>query len=392
MIKKTKDVLIVARPDHSLQIYNALVNQTNLDFIYLTYKVVPHWIKRIIKNKKLTGVSRNALISWRLTIVDLCMYKWQFQFAKKWNELTILDRPLRKLFRKNEFKLIHYWPEYGNGEIRKYYEIYSNCFLIADIHMPHPGSVFESMKPTYEKYGIDPQTTSLAQIVSTQRDLIDNESTILAPSSYVAETYKRFFPDNKYVIESYGITASKGYSKRYKDVVKNFVYVGRVSIEKGCDLLFEYFKHHQQYNLHIYGTVLDSQKFIFDRYKGYSNNIIMHGHVAKVELQEHLKEHDAGIHVSRFDAYSLAVGEIIGCGLPVIVSENTGNKDDVKNEGFGEVTTLDLEGIDRAVRRITTPHIYNQYSDNIEHYINNRHRPYGERIVSFYESILFSNR
>lgn len=40
-MKKKLDVLLVARPDHSMQIYKALCNQEKISFRYITFKVVP---------------------------------------------------------------------------------------------------------------------------------------------------------------------------------------------------------------------------------------------------------------------------------------------------------------------------------------------------------------
>lgn len=40
------DILLVARPDHSLNIYHALNKDTNLTFKYIVFKVFPKWVKK----------------------------------------------------------------------------------------------------------------------------------------------------------------------------------------------------------------------------------------------------------------------------------------------------------------------------------------------------------
>lgn len=382
-MKKQIDVLLVARPDHSMQIYNSILKQDRLKFIFLSFKIFPEWLKRLTKMKKMTTVSKNAICSWRLTFIDLCRYKFKFKFAQNWDETHIFDVNLKRIFRKQDVKLIHYWPEYGDTEILKYATRHPGVLAIADIHMPHPVAVYETMKPIYDQYGIDPKTTQLYVMSQKQHRLAERASDILVPSSYVADTYREVYTNKKYHIISYGISISTSYEKRVRSVIKEFVYAGRISLEKGSDLLLYFFSTHPDLNIHLYGGVIKGQEAIFDKYRTY-DNIIFHGSVPKIELQEHLKRYDVGIHLSRFDAYSLAVGEMIGSGLPVIVSSNTGNKDDILELGVGEVTELDVFNIELSIASICDVSNYNRYSDNIDKFINSHPLDYGHKMLSFY--------
>lgn len=386
-MKNKIDILIVARPDHSMQIYRALLAQDELNFLYLSFKVFPEWVKSLTRIRKLTTVTKNAICSWKLTFINLCRFKFRFNFAQNWDETTAFDSNLKYIFKKNEIKLIHYWPEYGDAEIFKYAMSHPGVRMFADIHMPHPVAVFELMKPIYRKYGISPESTQLAVIAREQSDLAGNATDILVPSSFVADTYRSVYNGKNYHVVSYGITVSKSYKKRHREKITEFVYAGRISLEKGSDLLLEFFSMHPEYNIHLYGGILDEQKFIFEPYKK-CDNVFFHGSVPKAELQEHLKKYHVGIHLSRFDAYSLAVGEMIGCGLPVIVSDQTGNKDDVNNERLGIVTPLSADNISESIKSITTPKVYNTIQDNIEFFIRNNYKAYAEKIIGFYKHML----
>ncbi|SEA55205.1 Glycosyltransferase involved in cell wall bisynthesis [Xylanibacter ruminicola] len=386
---KDIDVLIVARPDHSMQIYNALLKQDRLSFLFLSYKVFPVWIKKMFGIKKMTTVSKNAICSWKLTIVNLCRYKFRFPFAQNWDETLIFDRHLRRIFKNKRVRIIHYWPEYGDYEIIKYVKSHPGTLAFADIHMPHPKSVYEDMKSVYLKYGIEPESMQLFNMAQNQADFVNNANDILVPSSYVADSYKRIYKDKRYHIISYGITVSSSYTKRHRTIVKEFVYAGRISLEKGSDLLLDFFERNPELNIHLYGSIVNGQEFIFDKYKGIPN-IYFHGLVPKVELQNRLKLYDVGIHLSRFDAYSLAVGEMIGTGLPVIVSEAVGNKDDIKAENFGLVTSLEVKCIEDTIRQMCKLDLYNKFVDNIEDYIRYRHVSYGEKLINFYLNTIAS--
>lgn len=380
------DVLLVARPDHSMQIYKALLDQNELESFFVTFKVFPEWIKRITGSKKMTTISDRATCSWLLTIADLCRYKFKFRFAQSWDETHILDKLLKKILKKNDIHIIHYWPEYGDVVIQNYVQQHAGVRAFADIHMAHPVAVFESMKPVYQKYGIAPETTQLAVMAKEQGDFAGKATDILVPSSYVADTYKAVYEGKRYHVVSYGITVSQSYQKHQCTKVSEFVYAGRISLEKGSDLLLEYFTTHPEYNIHLYGGIIRGQEAIFEPYKKYKN-IIFHGSVPKAELQEHMKHFHAGIHMSRFDAYSLAVGEMIGCGLPVIVSDHTGNKDDVVNEGLGVVAALTKESLETAVSEMCNLENYTTFIENIDNFIIGKNLPYGVKMVNFYKHV-----
>lgn len=380
------DVLLVARPDHSLDIYNALDKDANLNFKFVTFKVFPRWIKRIFPLKKMVSLGRNVIISYRLSIINICKYTLNLKIANNWTETNILDGCISNILKNNDIQIIHYWPEYGNWEILKYKKNHHSVITIADVHMPHPSIVFSDMKLVYEKYGIDPYKTELYTLSKEHKDLLNGENTILVPSKYVEDTYRRVYPNIKCYTLSYGITRSKYYTKK-NGPVKNFVYAGRISLEKGSDLLLEYFANHTEVNLHIYGSIVNDQKHLFQKYTDLKN-IIFHGHVPKVELQKELSQYDVGIHLSRFDAYSLAIGEMIGVGLPVIVSDKTGNKDDVEKYSWGIVTSLNYDDIEKNIKQLSEIKNYKKYVSSIYNYIKDEYLNYGDRAVAFYKDII----
>lgn len=383
-MKKKLDVLLVARPDHSLSIYHALNKDENITFKFIVFKVFPKWVKKIFRFKKMVALGNNVIICYKLSAINICKYYLHLNFAKNWKETTVLDKKAGKLLTKTDVKIIHYWPEFGNSEIIKYKKTHPNVFTIADIHMPYPPIVFHEMIPVYEKYGIDPYSTELYTISKEHKDLLNGEDTIIVPSKYVEDTYRPIYPNIKCYIISYGITRSIYYTKK-KGPVKNFVYAGRISLEKGCDLLLEYFANHTEVNLNIYGSIVNEEKHLFQKYTNLKN-IIFHGHVPKVDLQKELSQYDVGIHLSRFDAYSLAVGEMIGVGLPVIVSDKTGNKDDVEKYGCGVVTQINSKDIVRKIKQLTDN--YEKYTASIYNYINSYSLNYGDKAIAFYKKIL----
>ena len=144
---------------------------------------------------------------------------------------------------------------------------------------------------------------------------------------------------------------------------------------------------HPSYHIHLYGKQEELEKCMFAPYESY-DNIHFHGSFPKDELQNEISKYDAGIHLSRYDAWSIAVGEIIGAGLPVVVSNQTGISELVAKEDFGEICELTIEDITNSITRLTTPERYNKCLVSIDDYIKSLPQSYGEKVVDFYRRFL----
>ena len=386
---KRKKLLIVARPDQSLQIYDSLREQSCITYTFLTFKVVRPWVKTLLGGwNKLVCVGKDAVISWRCTFLNICRYSLRWNYAQRWSEENIMEANVRHLFKKNDYKIIHYWPIYCYHCVEKWAKEHPGALVIADVHFPNPEATIHEMEPVYQHYGLKQDNTNLLRHLDIIKRILYGAPSLMVPSQYVADSYREMFPNKPFYIVSYGISVSPTYHIQKRQSVKRFVFAGgTISLEKGCDLLCEYFSNHPDMELHLYGSCPPEQRFIFEPYMNIAN-IFFHGHTAKAELQNHIVRYDVGIHLSRYDAYSLSVGEIIGCGLPVVISRNTGNSDDVIQYGWGEVTDLDEKSIDIAIKHICNQELYDEYINHIDSYIKNNHKPYGQKMIEFYQKYL----
>ena len=384
--KKIKDVILVARPDHSIDIYKSLCEQKFITFLFLTFKVIPRWLDSFFPNKKITVVRSCCKISLLTTIFNVLKYTYNISILRSVDVDCLLGWKLRRIMYTNSCRILHYWPSYCYKEIKRCMELNPKLITIVDVHMPNPIIIAEEMKPIYNKYNLEWNNANVERYSSAVGKHLENAQNILVPSSYVMETFKVNFPEKNYIIIPYGITVYDKYVKKeVPNQINSFVYVGTISLEKGCDILLDWFSKHQELELHLFGKVLYSQQSLFSEYKAF-NNIKFHGSIAKKEIQKHVVKYNIGIHLSRFDAYSLAVGEVIGVGNPVIVSDKTGNKDDIKKYGFGEITNLDFDSISKAIAKVIRN--YYQYIENIDNYICSNPVSYGDKIVSLYKTML----
>ncbi len=388
-MKKNIDVLLIARPDHSIQIYKALCIQKKLSFYYITFKVVHAFVKYIFPYKKLQTVTKRCCIDIRATIIQVFKKTFNFKFAQNWQTDNMLSNTSKDFLKKNNIKIVHYWPEYASRTMNEYILKNTKTIVLADMYMPNPIAILNEMKPIYQKYGLDDGTNNwLYEYAEKMEEHFASVKNIVVASTYVRDTMKLSFPDKNYIIVPYGITISPTYTKKRElKKSKKYIYIGRVSIEKGCDILLSIFRRNPEYELHIYGGIWQQQRKIFEPYFSYGN-IYYHGTVSKEDLRKEIVKCDVGIHLSRFDAYSLAVGEIIGCGVPVIVSETTGIKDEVRNNGFGLVTNLDYNEIENSIEKMSDLKFYSQCIDNIDKYIKSNPKSFGEKMVDEYKKLL----
>lgn len=387
---RNKDLLIIARPDHSYNIYKNLLD-SELDFTYMVFKLFPSWLNRFFSAKKLRPLFRNYSICWSMTIVNALHYNLRWNFLAKIHESNFYTPHIARYLKRYKPALIHYWPEYCCDYMRKYKVAHPEVKTMAEIVFLNEQYVLDEVGPCLESMGLGSNLDYIKKNSEIIKKVMEYETDFIVPSELAADTFRKYYPDKNYHVQTYGIPQSECYKKKHKitdaDAVKSFVYAGTVSVEKGCDLICQWFSEHCDKEIHLYGHLHQKEHHIFEKYKTFSN-IHFHGAVPKADLQDKLKMYDAGLHISRFDSYSLAVAEIIGCGLPVIVSNMTGICTDVQNNNLGIVTEVSQTSLDNAIKEFCNPGNYNQFIESIDDYFKKEHSSYGVRSLEIYSALL----
>ena len=384
------DLLLIARPDHSYRLYQKLL-QSDILFLYYSFKLFPLWIKKIIKNPRIRYYSSNYSSCLLTSIVHIARIKFGKGNWKRFEKPT-MEFHLWYSLPKGGARLIHYWPNFCIDSIIKYKEKHPNVKTCAEVFFPNERWVLDHIRPLLIQSGLPDNSMEGIERDARNLDKIMNfEDNFFVPSRFVADTYREYYPDKNYIIVPYGITKWKNYRKKIEkkssSEIRSFVYVGTISLEKGCDILLNYFIDHDQLTLHLYGNISSTQRQFFEKYKAV-RNVFFHGSVPKTQIQQIISVYDVGIHLSRYDAYSLAVGEIIGAGLPVIVSENTGNSDDVTANNLGIVTSLDPMNVKDNIERMLNNSIYNYYLNAIDNYLSKTHYSYESQMIIEYKKLL----
>lgn len=144
--------------------------------------------------------------------------------------------------------------------------------------------------------------------------------------------------------------------------VKNFIFVGRLVEQKNLPLLIDVFNEFPDFNLNIVGFgELENKLKNMAR-----SNVHFLGAVDNKALPKIYQQNDVFILPSKSEPWGLVVEEALNNGLPVIVSDNVGCKDDLVTEKTGLVFQSGSKvSLSQAVKKITDIQFYNSLRKNI---------------------------
>lgn len=174
----------------------------------------------------------------------------------------------------------------------------------------------------------------------------------LVPSDFVKRSLSfSGVTDEQMLYVPYGVDVDKFTPKHYKTIESRpieFIYVGGVNEFKGISYLLEAFKTIPSNEARL--TIVGGYSFL-NRNNWISDNIRFTGKVLHDEVAKLLKEADVFVFPSLGDSYSLAAMEAAACGLPLIVTENTGMSDQMVDgqEGF----VIPIQSVEAIKEKVT---------------------------------------
>lgn len=227
--------------------------------------------------------------------------------------------------------------------------------------------------------------------VAVKRELWDYERAdyISIASENVKRSFlKHSFPEDKLVLNPYGVDLSSFYPTNTKEKEFDVIMVGGWGVRKGCDLIVNALKDTNLKFLHVGGIV----DLAFPELPNFS-------HIDPVE-QKKLVEyyHKAKVFVlpSREDGFGMVLSQAVACNLPVVASIDTGGpdlKEMVKDPDC--ITIIDSytpksvkEAIDKAIE------IADNMGDKIyagDSLSKLTWQAYGERYAAFLNTLPCSN-
>ena len=391
--------LLLARPDHSTSLYEGLRKNPVIKIKYHTFSAFRKgsWLNKWKPSVK--SVDSEVEISHTFTFFHRLLYELQknlkFDYYEKENKVSeyFFNQTLQKY--NDAFDIVHYWPIYCHQSIRNFKELNPQTKFLAEVYAAHPDYVREILEPEYEQHGLNIEKSHF--IKSRNRDIasLERVENMIVPSEYIAEIYQKYYPNTKIFTVGYGLTnypkISIKSSKRAFNEPLKLVFVGNISIEKGCIYLLEALKKLLNSNVQL-DLIGEIDKHQIDIFKPYFNlkNVRFLGKLPNLKILEILPNYYVFALPSLSDAYSLAVSEALVCKLPVIITENVGSKDDVRKFDIGKVCQVkNTDSIIKAILSLQNED-YRQYlSKNIANFIeDNKQNSYASKVLKVYNQLL----
>lgn len=192
------------------------------------------------------------------------------------------------------------------------------------------------------------------QILDRASREIESAQYFLVPSKFVEKSLKYSgVKDEQMLLCPYGVDVSEFSCKEYKPKKQidslQFIYVGGVKELKGISYLLEAFLRIPSDKAHL--TVVGQFNSEDVDIQPYLNHINFTGSVLHSEIPKLLQDSDIFVFSSLGEGLSLATLEAAACGLPLIVTENSGVNDYMTDgkEGF----VIPIQNIEAIIEKIT---------------------------------------
>lgn len=252
----------------------------------------------------------------------------------------------------------------------------------------HPYYQDEILKEEYERFGVRSERAH-PQIIEKGLKEIELADKVIIPSEFVQRSFlSHGVSGDKLAMIPYGIDLTSFKQVPKKDSKFRVLFVGNIGIQKGVHYLLEAWKSLALVDaeLVLIGTVEEEMKPVLRQYEG---SFIYRGHVNHEELFNEYSQASVFVLPSLQEGSALVTYEAMACGLPLIVSENTGSIIRDGNEGF--VTAIrDIDALkERLAWCYSHPDEARQMglrgSESVRNYTWER---YANSVVEVYETLL----
>lgn len=186
-----------------------------------------------------------------------------------------------------------------------------------------------------EEYGLYGITHQVDNFV-LERELKEYELAdyISIPSTFVKNTFLQYgVPEQKLLVNPYGVDLIHFRKVEKRDKIFRIITSGNLSIRKGTRYLLEAFDQLNLPNAEIWhiGSIHDDIKEWLSSYK--NTNVHFLGHKPQNDLYQYYSQGSVFVLMSLEEGMAMVQPQAMACGLPLIISTNTGGSDLISEQG-----------------------------------------------------------
>lgn len=372
---------------------------------HIFYRILPNYWYKKLRGRNLQGLNPNLVQEvWFPELLQKGLPSLRLISQERGNWITSHLHDVLARQWVDQSTIFHFVSGVGLYSSRKAKRLGS--ILICDIRTEYPDFQRRILQEEYEYLGLSytPQGILYDKKVKAEYTQADF---LIVPSSYAKRTFVEVgFDAAKIFVIPYGVDLQQFYSVSSEDdfhrdirPIQNannifrIIYVGSIIPRKGLPYLVKAFTAlaKPDSELLIVGGV-DTQMHRWLAKVIESNpQIRAIGNVPKTELFHHYQTSSVFVLPSLADSWGLVTFEAMACGLPVIVTENVGSKEAVREGIDGFIVPIrDAKAITEKLQLLyQNPGLRQRMGraalQRVKEFSWDR---YGDRLIKVYEEIL----
>lgn len=387
------DINIVARPDHAHKLFEQLISIKEADdkvALYTFYCLSNRSLaSKLFPKLRRAPVGAHTLDLYTLAARLSMLFLKRLKLNHRKFEANLFESiaPWKEI---KECDVLHYWPFYCAKKVKALKEKF-DLVTVAEYYEAEPSFVNAIYLTEYEKYGLN--TTRFGNLLIDQNFALQYEKNAIVASEFTARSYRHKYPNVNFHVCSYGPAGFKlAESRRViskMPACPRILYVGQVSLEKGVPYLIQATSK-LNVSLDLVGPIKENQKEIFSGLLSSHKKCNHLGSKRNSEVLDLISAYDIFCLPSLADNYSLAVVEALSRGLPVVVTENCGNADDIIKFGLGCVANVcDTDSIVEAIKNLQNTFNSEHFNDGLERFFSNENLElYPRSVFDVYKKIV----
>ncbi len=242
--------------------------------------------------------------------------------------------------------IFHGWNNHSLQSLRKARK--QGAKTVIERASSHPLIQDRLLREEYQKYGIKKKANPFLERSCKELNECDY---VMIPSDFVRSSFiEQGFDEEKLIQIPFGVDTEKFKLREKEEGIFRVLFVGQIKLRKGFQYLLEAWKELdlKDTELILVGGVSEEAKGIVEDYKK-KLDFKMPGFVQ--DIVKTYQNSSIFVFPSIEDGFGLVILEAMACGLPVILSENTGAKDVVREGKDGFIVPIrDVEKIKEKIR------------------------------------------
>ena len=218
--------------------------------------------------------------------------------------------------------IFHAWGNYALASIPHARRHHAR--VVIERGSTHPHFQDSILREEFRRFGLEVECAH-PQIIRKGLQEMELADAVIIPSPFVERTFlDAGFPEEKLHVIPYGFNPARFGPGEKRDDVFRVLFVGNIGIQKGVHYLLEAWSQLRLPNaeLVLIGTVEEGIKPLLAKYEG---QFVHRGHVDHDRLQEEYAQASMFVLPSLQEGSALVTYEAMACGLPVLLSTNTGS-------------------------------------------------------------------